>query len=196
MKCHLNPSARFNHISNAKPWHGLNFPEHLGPGVSAQKDASPGTHCLQASPLILPRFARQQAMKLTPVIYQPSWMGCLLLQHSEGVTEGESNRGERWRSGGSDGGRGGIKAGGRGERERGGMNRRRELGAARCRGRVQCHGCQGVCLVFFVFFSLCLHACVYEGVSSVDTINTRWRGGLRGGVNEEKKSVGLFKKNK
>ena len=31
-------------------------------------------------------------MKPTPFIYQPSWTGCLLLQHSKGVTEGESNR--------------------------------------------------------------------------------------------------------
>lgn len=58
------------------------------------EEASPGTHCLQASLLIPPHFTRQQAMKLTPVIYQPSWMGCLLLQHSKGVTEGESNRGK------------------------------------------------------------------------------------------------------
>ena len=165
MKCHLKwcrPSVRFNHISNAKPWHGLNFPEHLGPGVSAQKDASPGTHCLRASPLILPRFARQQAMKLTPVIYQPSWMGCLLLQHSEGVTEGESNRGERWRSGGSDGGGGrGIKAGGRGGREGGWIEG--ESWVLRGAEGEYCAMAAKVS-VWWVFFSLCLHACVYEGV--------------------------------
>lgn len=31
-------------------------------------------------------------MKLTPFIYQPSWMGHLLWQRSKTVTEGEGNR--------------------------------------------------------------------------------------------------------
>lgn len=55
---------------------------------------SPGAHCLQDPPLTPPALPQQQAMKLTAVIYQPSWMGCLLLQHSKGVTERESNRGK------------------------------------------------------------------------------------------------------
>lgn len=61
---------------------------------SQAEATSPGAHCLQASPLIPPALPQQQAMKLTPVIYQPSWMGCLLLQRSKGVTERESNRGK------------------------------------------------------------------------------------------------------
>lgn len=50
------------------------------------------------------------------------------------------------------------------------MNRRRELGAVRCRGRVLCHGCQGVCLVFF-FFSVCMHVCTRGCVRS--TLSTQ-----------------------
>lgn len=34
-------------------------------------------------------FARQQAKKPTQVMHQLSWMECLLLQQSQGLTEGE-----------------------------------------------------------------------------------------------------------
>jgi len=101
-------------------------------------------------------FTRQQAMKLTPFIYQPSWMGCLLLQHSKGVTEGESNRGqdgrvwEQWR------GRG-IKAGRRRReriREVGGMNIKKGVGCCLVQRERTASCCQGVCQCFF-YMHLC-----------------------------------------
>lgn len=89
----MNPSACINNNSQAKIWH-RSISSYTSVQQYQVENASPGTHCLQDAPLISPPTPRQQAMKPTPVIYQPSWMGCLLLQHSKGVTEGESNRGK------------------------------------------------------------------------------------------------------
>lgn len=97
-------------------------------------------------------------------------MGCLLLQRSKGVTEGESNRGEDGgQNGGSNEGGEGIRAGrrGRGERGRvGGRMNKRRAGDGYCEVTRE----RTIPWCFSVFS---LYECMCVSVFCADINNTR-----------------------
>lgn len=75
-------------------------------------EASTGTGSLKASLLTPPVSARQQAMKLTPAIYQLSWMRVFVITTQQGGDRGRDDRAvgamegrgfkAGWRRGGSE----------------------------------------------------------------------------------------------
>lgn len=110
------------------------------------EDTSPGSPCLQDAPTTQ-RFTQQQAIKLTPVIYQLDRVFIITTQ--QGSDRGRKQQRERWRSGGSNGRGEELRLAGGEEEERGGDEWRERRCWVLCGAKGLCHAAK-VSVCFFL----------------------------------------------